>query len=472
MSTKIGEVCRQALKKIIPSSYEKEKIQSLAEEVRSRVSSEVDKIMSDVQVIVGGSVAKDTWLKNEADVDVFMLFPPNLSKEKLGEVGLRAAKKALKDWSQRERYAEHPYLEAEMNGIRANVVPCYKAEQGKWLSAADRSPFHTDYVKAKFHHRNLSDEVRLLKRFMKGVGVYGAEVRVGGFSGYLCELLILNYQSFHHTLEAASAWKIGTVIDIENLHERRFDEARRFFDAPLIVVDPVDLNRNVATAVSSERLGEFIMASRSFLTEPSLSFLYPDDAIPLSASMLKKRLSQIGFDLIFLVFKGEEAVPDVLWGQLYKSLRAIKKLLIHNDFNVLKVSAWSDEKKKNILVFALESHLLSASKQHIGPPIDSKGAVRFLTKHVGADSTVIGPWIEDNRWIVCIQRKYTNVASLLQDKLKGGGRDAGVAKKFAEGIKDSIEILVNEEVLGIYSADEDFALFLSDFLQGKPKWLG
>jgi tRNA nucleotidyltransferase (CCA-adding enzyme) len=45
-------------------------------------------------------------------------------------------------------------------------------------------------------------EVRLLKKFMKGTGVYGAEIKIGGFSGYLCELLILKYRSFAQTIEA------------------------------------------------------------------------------------------------------------------------------------------------------------------------------------------------------------------------------------------------------------------------------
>ena len=32
---------------------------------------------------------------------------------------------------------------------------------------------------------------------MQGIGVYGAEIKVGGFSGYLCELLVMKYGGFH-----------------------------------------------------------------------------------------------------------------------------------------------------------------------------------------------------------------------------------------------------------------------------------
>ncbi|MDQ1278924.1 MAG: hypothetical protein QG670_184 [Thermoproteota archaeon] len=471
MDAKIEEIYGQVLQKVVPSSSKKEKILNLAEDVKKRVSSELDVVMSDVRVIVGGSVAKDTWLDDEADVDVFMLFPTSLNKEKLGEIGLRVAKNALRGFSQKERYAEHPYLEAEMDGIRVNVVPCYLIEQGKWLSAVDRSPFHTVYVRERLQAVDLRDEIRLLKKFMKGIGVYGAEVRVGGFSGYLCELLVLNYQSFHNTLEAASEWTLGMVIDIENLYHGRFDEARRYFDAVLTVVDPIDANRNVAAAVSYERLGEFIMACKIFLKKPSISFFYPEVEIPLSPSLFQKKLSTASFDLLFLLFDCNVTVPDVLWGQLYKSLRAIRKILVQNGFNVLEVSAWSDEKRRNILVYALESRLISASNLHLGPPIDSKEAVDFLAKHTGAESTVIGPWVEGNRWIVGLKRKYIDAASLLRDRLSNGGKDTGVGKILFEPLKNSLKILVNEEIIPFYSSDLDYALFMSSFIRGKPKWL-
>ena len=35
----------------------------------------------------------------------------------------------------------------------SHIVPCYNVEKGKWISAADRSPFHTEYIK-----NNLDEE--------------------------------------------------------------------------------------------------------------------------------------------------------------------------------------------------------------------------------------------------------------------------------------------------------------------------
>ncbi len=64
-------------------------------------------------------------------------------------------------------------------------------------------------------------EVRLLKKFMKGIGVYGAEIKTGGFSGYLCELFVLHYGSFVKTLEAFARHKQRIVVDIEGHYKNR-----------------------------------------------------------------------------------------------------------------------------------------------------------------------------------------------------------------------------------------------------------
>jgi tRNA nucleotidyltransferase (CCA-adding enzyme) len=44
---------------------------------------------------------------------------------------------------------------------------------------------------------------------MKGTGVYGAEAKVEGFSGYLTELLVINYGSFPKALEAVFIFSIS-----------------------------------------------------------------------------------------------------------------------------------------------------------------------------------------------------------------------------------------------------------------------
>jgi tRNA nucleotidyltransferase (CCA-adding enzyme) len=470
MDSKLEKVIMHVLERIKPNAYEREKIEKTTQLVKKRVISEVKRGDSNAAVEVGGSVAKDTWLSGEADIDVFILFPESISKSMLGEIGLHIAKEAMKGFPLKERFAEHPYLETYIDGIRINIVPCYKVDKGKWKSAADRSPFHTEYVRTKLSQEELRDEIRLLKRFTKGVGVYGAEIKVGGFSGYLCELLVLGYHSFIRTLNEISKWKLGKLVDVEKLYEGKHHEALRYFDATLMVIDPVDENRNVAAAVSKEKLGELITAARCFLEKPENSFFYPNETILQSSNVLIEKLTKLKSDLVFVIFRCETEVPDILWGQLYKTNRALKRLLKQYDFSVLRSSVWSDEEGVNVLIFEVETKDIPPSKRHMGPQFDSKEARDFLNKHLGEENTVSRPWIEGNRWIVGISRGYVNAISLLNEKLEDGGRSIGVASKFVENIKDS-EIYVNKEIVKFYISNKGFAKFLSEFLHSKPNWI-
>ncbi len=206
MQEKMEKVLATVLKRVTPEADERARMSALTEELENKVASASKRLGVKTVVRVEGSVAKNTWLSGEPDIDVFMRVPPSVPRESLGDVCLRVAREATKGSVQIERFAEHPYLEAIVDGVRVNVVPCYTAKRGEWLSATDRTPYHTDYMK-KHLTAKMRSEVRLLKKFMKGTGVYGAEIKVGGFSGYLCELLILHYRTFVKTLEAFARHK-------------------------------------------------------------------------------------------------------------------------------------------------------------------------------------------------------------------------------------------------------------------------
>ena len=86
-----------------------------------------------------------------------------------------------------EKYAEHPYINATIDDVDVDLVPCYKVDSAtKIQSAVDRTPFHTRYITDKIN--GLIDDVLLLKRFTKAGGIYGSDQMTEGFSGYLCEL--------------------------------------------------------------------------------------------------------------------------------------------------------------------------------------------------------------------------------------------------------------------------------------------
>ncbi|MGB9714642.1 MAG: CCA tRNA nucleotidyltransferase, partial [Candidatus Bathyarchaeales archaeon] len=384
---------------------------------------------------------------------------------------LKIARKATEGAKQVERFAEHPYLEAFVDGVRVNIVPCYNVKRGEWLSATDRTPFHTNYVRERLNEQ-MRNEVRLLKRFMKGTEVYGAEIKIGGFSGYLTELLILHYKTFTNTLKAFADYKQPMTIDIENHYKGRERELKLLFKEPLIVIDPIDKGRNVASAVQPQKLYIFVAAARAFLKNPSLRFFYPPKTKPLTTQEAKDRLEKRGSAILFLTFGKVNAVPDILWGQLYKSQRSLRKLIELNDFKVLRDTAWSDEEALNVFIFEVEQRNLPTVKKHLGPPMEKRRECEnFLGKYLNNSDVISGPYIADGRWVVELKRKTVDVVKLLKERLKDGGRNAGVAGQISHVIKKGFKVLVNEEMIDVYAKNKCFAEFLTDFLSGKPKWL-
>ncbi len=470
MASSIEDVLAEVLKRVNPSESEQKKVQGLARKLTKKVKEAAKEKGLKTDIRIEGSVAKDTWLRDCPEIDLFMQVPTTIPQEAFNTVFLEIAKKATAGYKQIERFAEHPYLEAVIDDVYINIVPCYNIKRGEWITATDRTPFHTDYIKPQLDEK-MGEEVRLLKRFMKGIGVYGAEIKVGGFSGYLCELLVLNYGSFIEVLYAATNWSKGLVIDYEGQYDI-VNDAKKVFEEPFIMVDPVDKGRNVAAAVREERLNEFIVASREFLKNPDMKFFYPPETKALESTELINGINARGSTIVFIKFEGEAPVPDILWGQLYKSKKAIRKTIQHYKFTVLRDDIWSNEKGLNILIFEIENRFLPRMKKHLGPPLKNiVDCEKFLRKHLVASSTVSGPRIEEGRWVVDVKSNYFDVAKLLKEKLEDGGRSVGVAELISKSVANSLEVLVNDEVLKLYSSYPKFAKFLTEYLEGKPRWL-
>ena len=471
MEKKLSTFTQRILKKITPKKEEYAKIDSLSRELEEKILLVCQQEGVSAVVRAEGSVAKDTWLSGNPDIDIFMRLSTSIPRKNLGTVGLKIAKQAASSLRQVERFAEHPYLQVYVDGYRVDIVPCYNAKSGEWQSATDRTPYHTDYIKSHMR-KELLGEVRLLKKFMAGIGVYGAELMVGGFSGYLCELLIMKYNSFEGTINAFAQYNRKIVIDIEGVYADRKNELSLLFPEPLVIVDPVDKGRNVASAVQAQKLYTFIGAAREFLKNPSDTFFYPPKPLVFSSKALLGHLERRGSSLLFLVIDELAVVPDVLWGQLYRTKRSIRTLLELNDFHVLRDSVWSNENSGSIFIFELDQHVLPNVRKHLGPPLDrAVECEKFLAKYSQNSQVISGPTIEGGRWVVELPRKSTNASLLLKDKLVDGGKNAGVADLIVQLIQKNLKILVNSEVLEVYDSSGNFAEVLTEFLLGKPFWL-
>lgn len=467
------EICRRVLQRITPGPEERERVTALAEQIMGRLRELLAREGLEAEVRLEGSLAKDTWLSGEADVDIFVRFRPEVPKEFFKKRFLPLAREATAGLRQVERYAEHPYLECFADGVRINIVPCYAVPPGEWLSATDRTPYHTEYVRSRLDER-LKGEVRLLKKFMKGIGAYGAEIRVGGFSGYLCELLVIYYGGFLEALRGALRWRRGTLIDLSGYYEGREEEARELFGRHhLIVVDPVDPGRNTAASVTLDKMCLFMAAAREFLARPSEAFFFPPELPEKGERELAELIASRGTSLLVIKTGVEGMAPDIIWGQVKRTLRALRGTLKNEGFQVLRAAAWSDEARTCVLVLELEASRLPPVVKHVGPPVWVEEHVeRFLSKHLANPNLVCGPYVEGERWVALVKRRWPDAAEFLRAKLaERGGRNIGIAPLLAQRVEKGFEVLEGPEIASLCRELPGFKRWLIDFLIGRPRWL-
>ncbi len=472
MENTLEKILEEAKKLVIPTQEEREKVYEVTNKILTTLRQIISEYGINAKPELEGSIAKDTWLPGDRDIDIFILFDKGFSKDELGSYGLKIAYDLASRLGAKceERYAEHPYLKLYYEDFEIDVVPAYQVSSSEEIiTAVDRTHLHTQYVLSKLKsNQELKVEIRLLKKFMKSIGVYGAEIKVGGFSGYLCELLILYYGSFIETLKAASQWRIGnTIIDLEGYYSPQdYKKLRKIFRAPLIVIDPVDKNRNAAAAVTNQRMAEFIVAARTFIRKPSIEFFKPPTEKPISKDEVIKELAKRETNLVALKLRVKRLPPDVLWGQIYRSLKNIVKFLEQFDFKVLDYGAWSNEKDTVILLFNVESLKLPQAQLHYGPPIGSSEEENFLKKYVGSNDAYAGPFIRGNRWYVIRKRKYTDIVSLIKEKYQV----MGLVKELLRAAKEGFEIYLNEKVINATN-EHDYHIFLRKWLFKKYFWL-
>ncbi len=319
-------ILEQARKISVPTKKEEEKMKKLADSLVKQVRDEASKYSQVVTVELGGSYAKGTWLKGQMDLDIFVKLKTDTDEKTFEDIGKKIGFNSMKKHKPFVRYSEHPYVEAKAEGTRVNVVPCYDVEKGQWKSAADRSSFHTRFILETFDE-NKKNEVRLLKKFLRGAGIYGAEIATEGFGGYVAEVLVYHYGTFMGALEAASNFVQGQIVG---------NPAKKF-ETALVLIDPVDSNRNLGTAISGQNVAKFILAARSFLKKPSIAFFSGKKRNP-NAKNLK--------NTIIIKFNYKRRSPDIIWGQIKRSTTALAGQLELGGFDVLRKSAITDEESE------------------------------------------------------------------------------------------------------------------------------
>jgi len=335
----------------------------------------IDKInrrLGDGKAILGGSGAKGTWLKT-FDADIFVKFNYSKYKDKSKELSDVLEKVLKKSFKRVARlHGSRDYFQLRQGGFTFEIIPILdikKAEQAKNIT--DVSPLHAKWV---LKNKKLQNEMRLLKQFCKAQGVYGAESYIMGFSGYICEILIVYYGSFLKLVRKAAKWKDKEVIDVNGYYKRKdvFRELNKSkLVSPLIVIDPVQADRNAAAALSFENFDKFRKSCRKFLKKPSKRFFEKKE---FSIEKIKKK----GKKTVFIEVVPVKGKKDVVGCKLVKALVLFNKKLVEGGFKVFE-HGW-DWDKKVIFYFVLDKKILAEKVERTGPPLRAKEHVAAFKK--------------------------------------------------------------------------------------------
>ncbi|MGP8124545.1 MAG: CCA tRNA nucleotidyltransferase [Nitrososphaerales archaeon] len=405
------KVWRNAVRSVTPTAAQEKSVGDLAKSLLSETRRAAARFPETRGALLGGSFAKGTWLPGHVDLDIFVRIDPKTPEDRFERIGLAVGAAATRGFPRGKKFAQHPYTEATVKGIRVNIVPCYSVRRGHWKSAADRSLFHLQVVRRL--PAQSKTQIRLLKRFMLAVGVYGAEIETQGFSGYAAEVLVMRFGSLEGVLRHFARF-------------RPFSEDRWFS-----LADPVDGARDLGVAVSGEKLGRMILASRGFLSNPRGAYF---------GKMRGREHPALRETVLAVVFSHARLSEDTLWGELRKTTKHIVRHLDLNGFKIARSLAASDNRQSSAILLIPEFERLPELEQRVGPTVDRKKDVEAFVSSSRRDAKLI--WVdEDARTMLLRPRRYVSLVDLLVDTVRGRAGPVGASSELERGMKRSGAVL-------------------------------
>jgi len=291
--------------------------------------------------------------------------------------------------------------------------------------------------------RERASDIRVAKQFFTGTGVYGSDLRTRGFSGYLTELLVLEYGVFRGFVEAAADWHPPIRLDPREHGTATFDDA-------LVVIDPTDPGRNVAAVLSRANLARVQHFARELLADPRAALFDRPDPDPLEAEQVRERFAARGTTPVALRVTVPDLVDDQLWPQLRRSLSGIGSELDRRGFDVFRSEALaqpyqpdtdtaddsgtgSADSRTVVLLFELAVPERPHIEHHEGPPVHVREHARSFYGAYADDDTC-GPFIEGDRYVVEREREFTSAEAFLDsDALLEVALGAAIERSLAEG---------------------------------------
>ena len=276
-----------------------------------------------------GSFAKGTDL-GSSDLDIFIGFDYSLSLKEIEEITLDIGKNVLEPISDTNKYkikhgADKDYPESNVDNVEVQIIGTSDVtldqikkgfEDGGMKTATDRTPHHTRYMKKAL--KGKENEVRKVKKFFKEAGVYDSSIAKQGFSGFATEVLVDKLGSFSKVVGFFANFVKGKVIG----------DTDRKFDTPLVMVDPLDPNRNLAQAFShSEKDGNIAPNKNLARLVKTARSLFKTGKLP---EITKEKIPSLS-----VKFHVDNTIDNnEIYGELYSSALKMSATLKRNGYAV------------------------------------------------------------------------------------------------------------------------------------------
>jgi len=410
---------KETLSKIKPGKVEQEHFNKTNQQFLKKINSE----LKEAKAVLGGSGAKDTWLAGNHDIDIFVQYPYQKFKTKSAELSNLLEKVLNKAFPKHKLIRLHgsrDYFQLSFEKINFEVVPILKISQAeKAVNITDVSPLHALWVNKNL--KGKKDEVRLAKQFFRANKLYGAESHINGFSGYVLEILTAKYGSFEKLLKATLSWKIKEVIDVEKHYPKgdaSFHLNKSKQVSPLIIIDPVDKNRNAAAALDEEKFMLLKKIAQQYLKKPSDNFF---EQKIINLEKLKKEAEKKKLNLLWIEVVPFNGKVDVIGVKLMKAYQFLEKELTKF---VIKNSNWDWNK----FYFFLQKKELEKFEIKSGPPLKLKPYVDDFKKK---NKTT---FIKNNKIMAKVAVKNPKLKNFVENLVKD--------KYFSEKVKAVKEIKV------------------------------
>lgn len=445
--TELNTILIEVLKNVTPTAQELTLINDINKKLIDILSKAAQKLDIKYTKIEpqGSTGIKQTQLRDDFDIDLFIGLDYELYKHKYKDLSKSKLKKESKkdflklcnNWiikslsskeyhNPRLLFAEHPYVTVDYIidklSIKVDIVLYFDLDLNyikKYgpITAVDRSPWHGRFIRDNLTSEQ-KDDVRLIKQFFKASHCYGDKSAVGkvGFIGYSAELLIYYYKDIKNLLIHFNELT-DKPLDYYERDPKDLEKIVHFQQDDLIIVDPIDKNRNVASSISKKAFKYTNFKIQEFLKDPKADF-FNIEPIPLLDS---SKVSNEMLTKIFIV-ELKNVKPNIHYtinrDKLYSLAESIKiigeKEYTHHDrFKNIEYDPYFEEKIDEYnLAFYCVNPKISDIYVRRGPPISEKRHVeKFIMKNPD--------FFEKNKYLwVETKRDYSLFIDFLKDTIR------------------------------------------------------